>query len=277
MTEAYSLYRIIKLALGGVSISYERDVPTPELVCHDGVSIGDYECLALPLIEQGGARALVLHAWEFAKAHFPFGARIGEPQTTPLRVTRIDLGRAPNCEEIVSASSPQLPGFIQIGVPDKRSYALRISSLLVHESMHQALYLREIHSKPFIENALGYSPWKKRLRSARLVWHSWWTFAVQYAYLIQILSNEPSIIEVDPGLVKFTAERKAELEIAFFSIRSCNTFLESEASACLEAATLVDTLTENASCVPGFARAYELAAQSKATDFSNWIHSLDTE
>jgi hypothetical protein len=200
----------------------------------------------------------------------------GDRRTMPLKVTPIEWGRVPGGEGMISASSPQCPGVIQLGVHDAPSHAFRVSSLLVHESMHQALYLREMRSSPFLENAVGYSPWKKRPRSARLLWHSWWTFASQYAFLIDALAGDPRIIDADTGLVKFTAERKAELEVTLYSIQSCTTFLANEETACLEAARLLDNFTEDASFIPGFAHAYELAANRTVSDLNKWIESLGT-
>jgi len=134
-------------------------------------------------------------------------------------ISEIQIGHSVREDEVLTASSAGAPGAVIVVANWPLEKPIRLASLLVHEAMHQALYVRERLANPVRPGSLGYSPWKNTLRPGRMVWHAFWTFSTQLAFLHEFVRTLPESRRMDPGLAEFVADIWARLEICIDSVR----------------------------------------------------------
>lgn len=173
----------------------------------------------VPARDQRSITAQILAAYSWSCRHFPMCIRDSAGEWGAA-VQTVAVGVSADEGEYVSASSPARPRVVFLAARWPLRSPYRVGSLLAHEMMHQALYLREHAETPVRPSSLGYSPWRRELRPGRLVWHAFWTFSTQFVGLAEAtLAGADDILGEDPEITSFLAEMQVRIELCAQSLQ----------------------------------------------------------
>lgn len=222
-----------RMCLGALGyLPRRRSQVPPEVDFELAAELEQLDAVRLAPADEWAVAAQIGEAFEWCAARFPLCLRIpaGEPRAGDANrpkgvveddcdgshedraIGRLKVARSARPGEYVTASSPHRLQQVFIAAPWPLSSPFRLASLFVHEAMHQGLYLRERSETPARPGSLAYSPWKGQLRPGRLVWHSFWTFMVQFAFLAEAFARETEVmLSADPGLPDFLADMDSRI------------------------------------------------------------------
>lgn len=131
---------------------------------------------------------------------------------TQGRIVEACLGAVSEERLLVTASSPQEFGRVWFAGQWPSLATRRIAASIVHEAVHQELYRRESAGDvPWRHNSIAYSPWKRRERPGRWVWHAFWTFSVHCAFLADSIDAD----------VRSLSEDAMEVAGMYLRLRQC--------------------------------------------------------
>jgi hypothetical protein len=212
-------------------------------------------------------------AFFWCQRRFPLRLRAADGSHR-ASIRRFVVGYSTHKDELLSASSAQVPGMVLMAAQWPLTSIYRLASLVAHESMHQALYERERLASPVRNASLGYSPWKYTLRPGRLVWHAFWTFACQFTLLAEAATEEPELLMDDPELTRFLADMAARVCLCSESMMDFEIVSDDEARRCGDALLVVQSLCEELRDYPGYSEAATHAENEVFRDYEAWSHSL---
>ncbi|MFD4357467.1 hypothetical protein ACFWPX_33320 [Nocardia sp. NPDC058518] len=153
----------------------------------------------------------------------------------------------------------------------------RFASLITHEGIHQALFIRELEDSPVRPGSSGYSPWKKTLRPGRLVWHAFWTFTCQLVMLCESLQLDQRLIARDPSLFSFLADMEARISVCLDSLKLTEVVTPKEFERCTSAFNILTGLIEELLVLPTFRKSRADAGDDVFGEFNNWaIEFMDS-
>ncbi len=185
----------------------------PAMVFASSAEIADAETAAVADQLRDGASAVSADAYRWCREHFASQAAAPGSGT----ITRLRLVACPS-GELMTSSTPAVPGEVALGAGWPLETHYRLGSLLAHESIHQALFSREAGGGPVREGSLAYSPWRAATRPGRLAWHAFWTFACQIALLAETMLDDPEMAGREPQLPVFVARLLPRLPIGLDSL-----------------------------------------------------------
>ncbi|MFJ3714311.1 hypothetical protein [Streptomyces sp. NPDC090057] len=217
----------------------------------------------------------VADAYSCCADRFPLSVRdavTGEKRPT---VTAFSVGRSTGAGMLLSASSPQSPGVVFLAADWPLGNPYWLASLIAHESVHQALYVREAGACPVRPSSLGYSPWKRRLRPGRWVWHAFWTFSCQLVMLGEALVSERPVLADERSVTVFTADMLARVEMCLRSLTDSNIVTPSEIERCEAALDTLERLTGE--LPPAFVQAKEKARSTVFGEYRDWAVAMVSE
>lgn len=227
--------RLCRGALG--YLPRRRPQGLPEIDFELAAELARLDGVRLAPGEERAVAAQIASAFAWAAARFPLALRVpggetADPGRREIRaIARLKVARSARPGEYVTASSPHRPQQVFIAAPWPLPTLFRLASLFVHEAMHQGLYLRERSQTPARPGSLAYSPWKGQLRPGRLVWHSFWTFSVQFAFLAEAVAAEgEAMLSADPGLRDFLADMDARIACCARSLAAFEILRPAEAA-----------------------------------------------
>jgi hypothetical protein len=224
--------------------------------------------------DRATAEKQILDAFWWCHPRFPLSVRRADGTVTPT-IQQFRVGHALHEGELLSASSSQAIGTVLLAANWPLRSIYRLGSLVAHESMHQALFQREIDGGPVRRGSLGFSPWKNSLRAGRLVWHGYWTFSCQFALLGEAVLQTPKDMRlVDPGIDRFLAEMFARISVcrqslSIFEILSDEGFQECEA-----AFSIVERISDRLSDSTEYGVLLEIVEREVFDEFESWSLSL---
>jgi hypothetical protein len=208
--------RVIELALG-----YSVEAPAehrPILSFDLAPELAKLEATPVATIDRESVSRQIQDAYFWCQLRFPLAVRSPSVRTV-IAIEHINVARCARSVGYVTASSPQRPFFIFVAAHWPLPGIFRLSSLLAHEAMHQALYERERHSRVARHRSLAYSPWKQCLRPGRLVWHAVWTFVGQFVLLGDAITKDrESLMKADASLLDFLAEMEMRIDCCVQSL-----------------------------------------------------------
>lgn len=205
---------------------------------------------------------------------FPLSVKTSSDSVPQQSIVQFVVGHSIHQDEILSASSAQAPGVVLMAAcwPLKSPY--RLASIIAHESMHQALYIRERISSLIRPGSLGYSPWKNSLRPGRLVWHSFWTFVCQFTMLSESVLEDDSLLQIDPKLTSFLADMQARILACSNSLSNFDIVASDEMEQCNSALSILDKISRELLVFPEYQSALKKAKDNVFEDFETWAMSL---
>jgi hypothetical protein len=215
----------------------------------------------------------IAEAYQWCATRFPLSIRSESKTRFERSICEISVGHSVHPDRLLSASSPDLPGVIFMAAGWPVNCHHRVGSLIAHESVHQALYVRESESTPVRRNSLGYSPWKKSVRPGRWVWHAYWTFACQLALLADSLLEDRSLQSRDIHLVRFIADMDARVAICLYSLELFDIVSDEELNRCTKTRSILDDLSVGLSCISGYDDARAAASNATRVEFTCWAEA----
>jgi hypothetical protein len=246
----------------------------PEISYYSGQDVGGMKIYILNEDERETARDYVLKSFRWCAERFFMCTGRVSAGVQDQSIIRIVIGKTHDERSFLSASSMQVPGEIQVALPSKLGTILRFGSTIAHENMHQALYVRELIENPVRKGALGYSPWKKSLRSGRWLWHSFWTFSCQFALISESLLRETEIVKEDPDLIPFLADMASSIFFCANFLKDYNIVSTAELERCLEAEESINKLCQSLGFFPSFERELKKAIAEVDKGFVAWGEQL---
>jgi hypothetical protein len=232
-------------------------------------------------LEESGARTVaddlrpevrrqLAEAYAWCADRFPLSLRAPGRDGSVRSIALLVVGHSRRRARLLSSSSPQAPGLVFIAADWPLASPYRLASLLSHEDVHQALYVREAESSPVRPTSLGYSPWKGTLRPGRWVWHAFWTFTCQVTLLGESLARDRSLLERDPTLPRFIAEMMARVSVCLYSLRIFDVVSVEEVERCRRASSVLDEVAEVLGGIPHFDQLRDSARNVASTEFGDW-------
>jgi HEXXH motif-containing protein len=218
-------------------------------------------------------RRQLAEAYAWCAARFPLSVRAPGGDGSVRSVSLLIVGHSRQRARLLSFSSPQAPGQVFIAADWPLSSPYRLASLLAHEDIHQALYVREAESSPVRPRSLGYSPWKGTVRPGRWVWHAFWTFTCQAALLGESLTRDRSLLERDPTLSRFVAEMMARVGVCLESLQIFDIVTTEELDRCRRAGSMLDQVADRLGGIPDFDQVRASARDGVSADFRDWATS----
>ncbi len=264
-------YSICELALG---VPVESSAIHPPIIdlCSPSAS-HDPRYPGVPVEACADARRIVNDAFHWHSVHFPVAT---PPDASGVRRPAIDYidVRLTGEGELLSASSAEVPGRILLGAPWPAECTYRLASLIAHEAIHQGLFVREAVATPVRRGSLGYSPWRRRTRPGRLVWHAFWTFTCQFSLLADAVTRRPAMLHEEPGLLGFIAAMPPRVECCLDSLTQFRVVDPPELDRCGDALHLVRTATGRLAAFPRFSAKLQEEEQTTANDYRAWADQV---
>lgn len=190
------------------------DLPSPEIEFDWDGGVGEFECLPILLdCKRLEATYRFRDAFTYLNTLLPMKIRALDSTSFVVGVKVVQLGELDEPKRLVTGSSPHAARVIRLAAKWATVDNRHIAGVLLHESIHQFLYFKEKINSPLRQHSLGYSPWKFKERQGRLVWHGFWTFVVQVAFLLETLADG----ELSGNAFREIAEDFARLEICIKS------------------------------------------------------------
>jgi hypothetical protein len=183
--------------------------PSPEVTFDLSPTLIEYDSVPVEEARRAAVRAQLREAFDWCQQMVPLTACSGRV-VVPL-IRRFAVGQNRGNRETLSASSGQERGNVLFSAGWPMAHIYRLASLILHEAVHQLLYDRESAASPVRSRSLGYSPWKDNVRPGRMVWHAYWTFTCQAAFVAEAFAAPDA--RSDPDLPRFLAEMLARLGI----------------------------------------------------------------
>ncbi|MCG3769180.1 MAG: hypothetical protein JW384_00300 [Nitrosomonadaceae bacterium] len=213
---------ILRLAsIGHVQLLRDSVRPPPSTIRFGWEGgVGEFDCT--PVSDEPSQALAENHfhsAIEFLQSRVPFMIRrVGDgPLSAPI--VEAELGQVLEPRKMLSASSPEAPGVIRFAAHWSSFELPRGAALILHESVHQLLYAKEAAASPVRLKSLAYSPWKQTIRPGRLVWHAYWTFAVQVGFLLELANQIPQVeVRVGELAAMFARLEKCKESLTDFKI-----------------------------------------------------------
>ena len=236
--------------------------------------VGEFACdRVTDLGERRRAENMFLGAFRYLNAQL-FRERVVPSASNPyiLRIREAQLGKIGDPDSMLSASSPGALGVIRLAANWYEVDLRRAAGVILHESVHQLLYGREYGESPVRFGSIGYSPWKRRERPGRLVWHAFWTFAVQLGFLVDTVGNMRGCKMDGSSQI---VEMLAHLESCHCSLRIFEIVQAEEELARIEAA--LHRISQVISAMPlgeGGADRIRLAREHARSEFNGWAARL---
>lgn len=260
------------IAESAVSLCVVNSAPPsyPAIVLDWSGSIGEFDCSAFADSGQEAlAEACIYQSVRYLHGLLPFRIRALDNSGFVAAIKTVQIGRLTEHRRMITGSSPDAPRVVRLAANWATVDARHVAGVMLHEAVHQLLYSRELLASPVRRSSIGYSPWKFQERTGRLVWHGFWTFAVQVSFLLETLedSSDQSYREI--------AEDFARLECC---VESLDIFrLLSSSSENIRAKEGVDRLRE--ALLKRLPSERFLAALSQhraktAIDFNAWAAKL---
>lgn len=261
---------VTEMALG--RLPDRRETGTPEIDFDFARVFQDYGSKRVRGASQQMAADEFLEAYRWCANRFPLQKRVDRRMVRSI--DRVLIGQSLRPKELLSASSINAPGVVLFCAPWPLKSHYRIASLVAHESIHQALFVREIEATPVRSGSLGYSPWKRTLRDGRLVWHAFWTFACQYSFLSEEVLKGSEIPERDRTIWKFLAEMNSRLVLCEHSMREFAVVDNRELKRSRRAMGLVGGLTEKLEETPEFVSKIKSSWEVVIREYGDWAKNL---
>lgn len=249
--------------------------PLPKLEYDNLKKMTDFDVLPVSLSLRETVSKQLLQAFCWASDRFPLSideAKTGLSQPT---IESFAIAHSPREKEILSASSIQAPLHILLAVDWPLKSIYRLASIIVHESMHQALYVHERSFPSVRYGSLGYSPWRTTLRAGRMVWHAFWTFSVQYAVISDALLADNRIVQVDPDILNYTALMQERIRIALNSLELFDITAPPELRKCEQAVCVIDAIACELRQFPLYDKAEKKAATAAFNDYRLWAEAFE--
>lgn len=216
-------------------------------------------------------------AYAWCASRFPLSIRRPQANNMEPSITGFTVGHSKDQHALLSSSSPQAPGLVFMAADWPLKSPYRLASLIAHESIHQALYLREFESSPVRAGSLGYSPWRGTLRPGRWVWHAFWTFTCQSTMLSESLLRDQSILRDDPALLRFIADMVARVSVCLYSLELSSVVSAREFERCSHAVSILNDLFERLAVVQDFDEIRTVARNAAFDGFQLWARAQVSE
>lgn len=273
---AVGVEAVVKLSLGYVPETTEGCRPSVLFADRLGETL---DSTAARPVDSGKSREVareqLLGALEWCACRFPLSMRAGSNPCLGS-IHEINLGRSVRPGRLLSSSSPDLAGVVFLAAQWPLLFEHRVASIIAHESIHQALYLRETCDFPVRGRSLGYSPWKDTGRPGRWVWHAYWTFSCQVALLMKAVVEDPSLQDIDVNLVKFVADMDAKVGLCLYSLSLFDIVSETELARCQEARSVLDGMATTLAEVSRFDQERVAAVDRAHSRLASWAATLVT-
>lgn len=259
---------VVAHALCGVPQSADPALPIIDFLSHPAGL--DPACASVPPEIRGATRRAVTAAFLWCAARFPL---VTAPDAEGVRhgaIRHLDVRRTPD-GELLGSSSPGTPGCVVLGASWPVGPVYRLASLLAHESVHQALFVREAVADPVRPGSFGYSPWRRTIRPGRAIWHAFWTFAAQFALLADAVAENADILDEDPGLLGFLAELFPRIELCLDSLHQFTVVDAAETRRCDRAFLATRKAVARLSAFPLFGPALSDETAAVDADYRYWV------
>lgn len=261
---------VMQLGVQGLDISGSVECPAVEFGCvPDALDRGHRE---VPDADRSIALNVMEEAWTLAEA------------LVGVRSWRVDDGRPPaigrfrvregEADAFTSASIPDAEGNVLLCAPWRAAGPLRLASMMAHEAMHQALFLRERQGSPVRVRSLGYSPWRSETRPGRMVWHAFWAFGVQFALLSEALTSMKWSEDDIEDVLALTVSMPPRLAYTLESLGDFNIVTRAEFGRCNEALAMIDDSATGLGTLPNFASKLAEAEESIDREHRIWAERL---
>ncbi len=209
-------------------------------------------------------------AYNHALASVPMSFVGRHGRAAPL-ISSLQIGQGAKIEDMMTGSSVNAPGRVIVSAKWPTLHPYRLASLFVHEAVHQILYRDARQKTAFSVQSSAYSPWRFGLRPAIMVWHAYWTFAAQTAFLIEMLARDGGACRHDAGLAAFAAELHARVELCRESMQIFDILDKDES---LRADAAISALVDLSALLPaeyGYGGLMERYAAQVQSDLEDWM------
>lgn len=242
---------------------------TPQLrFGYTGTNFVDLGASIVPPQQRADVSRQLLEAYTWCAQRFPLS--ITSAAGTRPSILELIVAHSRHENEVLSASSAQAPGIVFMAADWPLRSPYRLASLIAHECIHQALFVREREASPVRRGSSGYSPWKRSLRPGRLVWHAFWTFTCQSAMLGETLMRDRSLLDHDPGLPGFLTDMGARIAVCLQSLELFEIVPATEMERCTGAFTRLGDLFGDLVCVPGMEQLRTQSDTSAFAEYERW-------
>ncbi len=264
---------ILKCSLGYLPEYIEYSPPIIDFNIDE--EIGEYPFQKVPEAIHAEARTIILHAYSWCNKSFPL-TRLNRTYNQNIQsIKRVKVGQTKE-NVCFSSSLAQELGNVMIAACWYSIDFYRFSSLIVHENMHQALYIREhsFTSSTIRPGSLGYSPWKHCERPGRMLWHSFWTFACQYVFLCESIFEDKQILINEPCLLDFLADMESRILLCRSSLSIFNIVNSCESNKCDEGLQIIGTISKKMELYNQYKTTKEKTKEICLEEFNNWACKL---
>jgi hypothetical protein len=240
--------------------------------------IDEYPFHKVPKAIQAQARTIILNAYSWCNRGAPL-TRINKPDNRIVQSINIfKVGQTVE-KAYFSASWPQELGVVTVAAfwPSMEFY--EFASLIVHESMHQALYIREgsLASSTIRPDSLGYSPWKECLRPGIMLWHSFWTFAYQYVFLSESIFEDCRILREEPSVLYVLADMESRILLCRSSLSIFDIVDSKESDKCDKGLAIIRKISEKMNVYHEYSAARDRTNEKCVKKFNEWCRRVATE
>lgn len=201
---------------------------------------------------------------------------IGKDNNVPL-ICKVIVWSVSRNRGIYSASSFDEPGNVLLATSWRTIDKEMLVSTLVHEAVHQLLFHIESCSQADIyrTNSLAYSPWLKKERSGRLVWHGFWAFSSQFCFLAnKIINEEYHKSSVNLSLLKQVSFMFSSVALARLSLEYFEVLLPVELSKVNSVYEIVKSTNIELMRLKEYSKLLEETNKEIQNDFHSWLNSF---
>jgi hypothetical protein len=249
------------------------DGNTPQLrFGYAGTNFDDLGASIVPPEHRANVTRQLFEAYTWCAHRFPLS--IASAAGTRPSIVELIVAHSRHENEVLSASSAQAPGVVFMAADWPLHSPYRLASLIAHESIHQALFVREQEASPIRSRSSGYSPWKKTLRPGRLVWHAFWTFTCQSAMLGETLTSDRSLLDNDPDLPGFLTDMEARISVCLQSLELFEIVSSAEMERCTSAFARLGDLFRDLASMPGIQQLRTHAGEAAFAEYERWAVDL---
>lgn len=213
-------------------------------------------------------------AYIWCTDRFPLSVRSHLANDAERSIVEFIVGHSKHQNEVLSASSTQALGVVFMAAEWPLKSPYRLASLIAHESIHQALFIRELGPSPVRPKSCGYSPWKNTLRPGRMVWHAFWTFTCQLAMLGESVLKDQSLQQYDPTLISFLADMEARISVCLYSLGFSDVVSSREFERCNNAFSILGGLFQELGVIPDFDKIRVEARDVAFGEFETWAKAF---
>lgn len=262
--------RIYRLAAGDIELTYQNKVietsfdlesVMPSYNCHNPINS-----------KISSIKSQIYDAYDWCSKNFPLGY-FADTSTQPL-IKSIIVGESFHKSELLTASSIQNMGNVILSADWLLSSIYRLGSLFAHEATHQILFLREAGSYEVRNKSIGYSPWKGTLRYGRLIWHSYWSFSCQFAFLSSRILSEEKIIKEDEGIIQYLADMFAKISVCYNELEERKIVDFKELSSCKATFNEISKFKDELGCLLSTKLVFEKNLKMERKIYTKWASSL---